>query len=95
MKNTDQESLSLFSNWLTPSAPQGLLLTKTKDLVLYAATSSQQYAGNEHHSVLVLINSPNPLWECITVPDASIILQNWHASVSMLHFTAQIREFWE
>lgn len=57
--------------------------------------SLKQYAGNERHSVLVQINSANPLWELDTVQAASFILQNWPASVSMLHFTVQIREFSE
>ncbi len=59
----DQETVSAFSNWPPPCVPRGLLLTKAKDSVLSAGTYPQQCTCNECHSVLVLINSANPLWE--------------------------------
>lgn len=63
----DQETVSAFSNWLAPCVPRGLFLTKAKDSALSAATYPQQCASNECHSVLVLINSANPLWDPNTV----------------------------
>lgn len=85
----DQETVSAFSNWPAPCVPPGQLLTEAEDSVLSAATYPQQCAGNEYHSVLVLINSANPLWESSTV-QASLSAQNQHATLSMFPFTAQI-----
>lgn len=62
----DQETVSAFPNWPAPHVTRRLLLTKAKDSVLSAATYPQQFATNECHCVLVLINSANPLWD----PDA-------------------------
>lgn len=91
----DQETVSAFSNWPSPSLPWGLLLTKTKDSVLSAATYPQQCTSNECHSVSMLINSANPLWEPNTVEAASLSTQNQPATLSMLPFTAQIGELWD
>lgn len=91
----DQETVSAFSNWPAPSLPWGLLLTKTEDSVLSAATYPQQCTGNECHSVSMLINSANPLWEPNTVEAASLGTRIQPATLSMLPFTAQIGELWD
>lgn len=90
----EHETVSAFSNWPAPSVPQGLLLTQAKDSVLSAATYPQQCASNECHSVLVLINSANPLREPNTV-QASVSAQNQCATLSMFLLTAPIAELLE